>query len=51
MARFLPPLPLGSKAPLRRDAVAFRGTFDHTLDVKNRLTVPARYRATLAEGW
>jgi MraZ protein len=31
-------------------AVAFRGTFDHTLDAKNRLTVPARYRATLAEG-
>jgi MraZ protein len=30
--------------------VAFRGTFDHTLDAKNRLTVPARYRATLAEG-
>jgi MraZ protein len=28
----------------------FRGTFDHTLDAKNRLTVPARYRATLAEG-
>jgi MraZ protein len=30
--------------------LAFRGTFDHTLDAKNRLTVPARYRATLAEG-
>ncbi|HXA54322.1 MAG TPA: division/cell wall cluster transcriptional repressor MraZ [Solirubrobacteraceae bacterium] len=30
--------------------MAFRGTFDHTLDAKNRLTVPARYRATLAEG-
>ncbi|HXW58774.1 MAG TPA: division/cell wall cluster transcriptional repressor MraZ [Solirubrobacteraceae bacterium] len=30
--------------------VPFRGTFDHTLDSKNRLTVPARYRATLAEG-
>jgi MraZ protein len=30
--------------------VPFRGTFDHTLDAKNRLTVPARYRATLAEG-
>jgi MraZ protein len=30
--------------------VAFRGTFDHTLDAKNRLTVPARYRATLSEG-
>ncbi len=28
----------------------FRGTFDHTLDAKNRLTVPARYRATLADG-
>ncbi len=28
----------------------FRGTFDHTLDAKNRLTVPARYRGTLAEG-
>jgi MraZ protein len=30
--------------------MAFRGTFDHTLDAKNRLTVPARYRATLADG-
>ena len=30
--------------------VPFRGTFDHTLDVKNRLTVPARYRAALADG-
>ncbi len=30
--------------------VPFRGTFDHTLDAKNRLTVPARYRATLSEG-
>ena len=28
----------------------FRGTYDHTLDAKNRLTVPARYRAALAEG-
>ncbi len=30
--------------------VRFRGTFDHTLDAKNRLTVPARYRAALADG-
>ena len=30
--------------------VPFRGTFDHTLDAKNRLTMPARYRAALAEG-
>jgi MraZ protein len=30
--------------------VAFRGTFDHTLDAKNRLTVPARYRVAFMEG-
>jgi MraZ protein len=30
--------------------MVFRGTFDHTLDAKNRLTVPARYRAALSEG-
>jgi MraZ protein len=30
--------------------LAFRGTFDHTLDAKSRLTVPARYRAALADG-
>jgi MraZ protein len=28
----------------------FRGTFDHTLDAKHRLTVPAKYRAALAVG-
>jgi MraZ protein len=30
--------------------VLFRGTFDHTLDAKNRLTMPAKYRASLAGG-
>jgi MraZ protein len=30
--------------------VPFRGTYDHTLDAKHRLTVPARYRASLADG-
>jgi MraZ protein len=30
--------------------MAFRGTFDHTLDAKNRLTVPARFRAELSSG-
>jgi MraZ protein len=30
--------------------MAFRGTFDHTLDAKNRLTIPAKFRAVLAEG-
>ena len=30
--------------------MTFRGTFDLTLDAKNRLTVPTRYRAAYAEG-
>jgi MraZ protein len=30
--------------------VAFRGTFEFTLDAKNRLTVPAKFRAVLADG-
>ena len=30
--------------------MAFRGTFDHSLDAKNRLTVPSKFRAALAEG-
>jgi MraZ protein len=30
--------------------VAFRGTFEFTLDAKNRLTVPAKFRATLSDG-
>lgn len=30
--------------------MAFRGTFDHTLDAKNRLTVPSKFRAALSGG-
>mgnify|MGYP000882274026 FL=1 len=30
--------------------MAFRGTYDHTLDAKNRLTVPSRFRAQLSDG-
>lgn len=30
--------------------MAFRGTFDYTLDSKNRLTVPAKFRAALSGG-
>ena len=30
--------------------MTFRGTFDLTLDAKNRLTVTTRYRAAFAEG-
>ena len=28
--------------------MAFHGTFEHTLDSKNRLTIPAKFRAALA---
>ena len=30
--------------------MVFRGTFDYSLDAKNRLTVPARYRTALSGG-
>lgn len=30
--------------------MAFRGTFDYSLDAKNRLTVPAKFRTALAGG-
>jgi MraZ protein len=30
--------------------MAFRGTFDYSLDAKNRLTIPAKFRADLAAG-
>jgi MraZ protein len=30
--------------------LAFHGTFEHSLDAKNRLTVPAKFRAALAGG-
>jgi len=30
--------------------VAFRGTFEYSLDAKNRLTVPSKFRASLSDG-
>ncbi|MBV9212305.1 MAG: division/cell wall cluster transcriptional repressor MraZ [Actinobacteria bacterium] len=30
--------------------MAFRGHYDHSLDAKNRLSVPARFRAALSDG-
>ncbi len=30
--------------------MAFRGTFEFTLDAKNRLTVPSKFRAAFADG-
>src|SRR3954454_19679025 len=43
---------LFSGLPLRKDsaAVAFRGLYEHSLDSKDRLTVPSRFRAPLADG-
>jgi transcriptional regulator MraZ len=31
-------------------ALAFRGHFEHSLDVKNRLSIPARFRAAFSSG-
>ena len=30
--------------------MAFSGTFEHTLDAKNRLTIPSKFRAELSKG-
>jgi MraZ protein len=30
--------------------LTFRGSYDHTLDAKHRLTIPARFRGALADG-
>jgi MraZ protein len=30
--------------------LTFRGTFEHTLDAKHRLTVPSKFRGALADG-
>jgi MraZ protein len=30
--------------------LAFRGIYEHSLDAKDRLTVPSRFRASLADG-
>ena len=30
--------------------MSFRGTFDHSLDAKHRLTIPSKFRGSLADG-
>ena len=30
--------------------MAFRGQYEHSLDAKDRLTIPARWRGALADG-
>jgi MraZ protein len=49
----LPSLHLGSEFFLyfaKGTDMAFRGTFEYTLDAKNRLTVPPKFRAAFADG-
>ena len=41
---------LASGRPPRTLLIAFRGTFEHTLDSKHRLTIPSKFRAALAGG-
>jgi MraZ protein len=57
VVRLLPPHHFGpfsflSFAPVseRTREVAFRGLYEHSLDSKDRLTVPSRFRASLADG-
>ena len=55
MVRLLPLHHLGpnSSHPHARKGLlelAFRGLYEHSLDSKDRLTVPARFRAALADG-
>jgi MraZ protein len=55
VVRLLPPHHLGpnSSRPSHLKGpkqLAFRGLYEHSLDAKDRLTVPARFRAALADG-
>jgi MraZ protein len=57
VVRLLPPHHSGpnsfptSNHPLRKDTeLAFRGLYEHSLDSKDRLTVPSRFRSSLADG-
>ncbi len=45
-----PTRPPGFRSALERGHLTFRGTFEHALDAKHRLTVPAKFRAALADG-
>jgi MraZ protein len=41
------PDPTGAES---RKTVAFRGHFEYSLDAKNRLTIPAKFRASFSDG-
>src|ERR1044072_959252 len=46
------PVQLFSGPPAQKGLaeVAFRGLYEHSLDSKDRLTVPSRFRASLSDG-
>ena len=51
VAGLLPPGHPGSEfAQVAWNPLTFRGTFEHALDAKHRLTVPSKFRAALADG-
>jgi MraZ protein len=53
VAGLLPPSHPGltlSSSQCKSGTLNFRGTFEHSLDAKHRLTVPAKFRAALADG-
>jgi transcriptional regulator MraZ len=54
VVRLLPPHHLGPNfSPALQErtlGLAFRGLYEHSLDSKDRLTVPARFRSALADG-
>ena len=51
MAGLLPPSHPGFKVLSPAcEPLSFRGTFEHALDAKHRLTIPAKFRAALASG-
>src|SRR3954454_2037372 len=45
-----PPTPPLRSNALHGGRLAFRGHFEHSLDAKNRLSIPARFRAAFADG-
>ena len=49
---FLPPLParFGTSYQTWGTRVTFRGSFEFTLDAKNRLTIPAKFRGRFGDG-
>src|SRR5918995_65891 len=45
-----PPLPRLPWTGISEKSLAFRGHFDYSLDAKNRLTVPTKFRAAFSSG-